>query len=319
MKKAANEIEPLSEICDNLLGNVLLSYAYALALGDPEGTVLLGGDPSRLHDFGFALREEEVRRRAPWQVPAPQIVAGTPWHVEGSALALDVGLSSLALRRIAADRMSERPGLVSGNDKAAFSASLALLDPFDLSDGDRDEIAAALARGRSAIDDLKSEDQLTGLFSAPDGPHLDGLRQRAARWTLAHAPESLAEWWTLAEVLRMGKPAETVNLDAWGTSGVPLDACLCTRFPGDLPWHVFTGQNSFRSVADAGRESQPARRRDLRRAENPAALARGILAAATQEYLDELQPLRKLRRLDELYSSRPGPHTGTRRRLTWRR
>jgi len=290
VEKAANEIEPLSEICDNLLGDALLSYAYALDLGDPDGTVLLGGDPARRHDFGFTLRDEEVRRRAPWQVPAPQIAAGTPWHVQGSALALDVGVSSLALRRIAADRMRERPGLLSGNDAATFSASLALLDPFDLSDGDRDEIAAALARGRSAIDHVESDDQLARLFSAPDGARLDGLRQRAARWTLAHARESLADWWTLAEILRMGQPAETVNLDAWGTSGMPLDACLCTRFPDNLPWHMFTGQNASGLL--------PARVADLNlrvaqisaELKVPAALARGILAAATQEYIDELQP-----------------------------
>ncbi len=290
VRKAANEVDPLSEVCDSLLGDVLRSYAYALAVGDPDGTVLLGGDPARRHDFGFAILNEEARRRAPWQLPAAQIAVGTQWHVEGSVLALDVGLSSLALRRIAADRMNGRPDLVSGNDRTSFSANVALLDAFDLSDGDRDEIAAALSRGRSVLSRLERDDQLTRLFAAADGPRLDGLRQRAARWTLAHAPESVATWWTLADTLRMGKPAETVNLDAWGTSGVPLNACLCTRFPDDMSWHVFTGQNATgllpTRVADL----------NLRVAEIsaelkiPAALARGILSAAVLEYLDDLQP-----------------------------
>ena len=37
---------PLVELADELLGQVLLSIAYAMHVGDPEGAVLLAGDIS---------------------------------------------------------------------------------------------------------------------------------------------------------------------------------------------------------------------------------------------------------------------------------
>ena len=78
---------------------MLLSIAYAADVGDPDGTVLLADDVSRRHDFGFGVKDAEMRLRAAWAVPRPEVTPGVPWHVSGSLLGLDIGLAPLALRR----------------------------------------------------------------------------------------------------------------------------------------------------------------------------------------------------------------------------
>ncbi len=47
----------LLEAADIVLAEVLSSMAYALALGDPDGATLLGGDVARRHDFGVGSQD----------------------------------------------------------------------------------------------------------------------------------------------------------------------------------------------------------------------------------------------------------------------
>ena len=49
---------------DLLLGHALVSLAYACDLGDPDGTVLIAGDPSRRHDYGYNAASRDARSRA---------------------------------------------------------------------------------------------------------------------------------------------------------------------------------------------------------------------------------------------------------------
>ena len=64
IKRVGRASEPLLELSDRVLADVLLSIAYAADVGDPDGTVLLAEDVSRRHDFGFNTRESETRLRA---------------------------------------------------------------------------------------------------------------------------------------------------------------------------------------------------------------------------------------------------------------
>src|SRR6185436_2119238 len=59
---------PLTAAADVLLGEALLSLAYACELGDPDGTILIAGDPSVRHDFGYGLPSRDGRIRAMWNV-----------------------------------------------------------------------------------------------------------------------------------------------------------------------------------------------------------------------------------------------------------
>ena len=124
---------------------MLLSIAYAADVGDPEGTVLLADDVSQRHDFGFGAKDGEIRVRTAWALPRVEVNPGVPWHVSGSLLGLDIGLGSLALRRVNFERVLEAPRLTS-NERDAFAISVSLMNPFELRDADRDAITDALAR-----------------------------------------------------------------------------------------------------------------------------------------------------------------------------
>jgi hypothetical protein len=275
--------------CDEMVGRVLISLAYAIHLGDGEGTVLLGGDVSQRHDFGLTSPVAEVRRRTPWATPDPQSQAGVPWHVSGSVLALDVGLSSLALRSVSGGGIADRADVIKDFDRKAFSDSVALLDPLDLTEDARAGIVAALARGRARIARLEDHPEEAGrVFDDVHSLRVDGGRQRAIRWTLVNDPRTVDRWFSLSEVLVLGKPA--ADLHAWGMSGIPFESCYCSRLQPVPPWQIFTGQLNTGVL--------PARIADLnlRIAEMsaelkvPAVLSRGILAAAVEDYLDDVQP-----------------------------
>ena len=125
--KAAAVAPSLFEVVDIVAAEALLSLAYALDIGDPDGAVMLGGNVALRHDFGFAIRDDDARAHVAWGMPKPDVVPSTPWRVRGSLLALDVGLSSLALRRINADRAIAAPALTS-NERDTFTVSLALMN-----------------------------------------------------------------------------------------------------------------------------------------------------------------------------------------------
>ena len=81
---------------------------------------------------------------------------GKGWRVTGSLLGLDVALARMALRRLDSNVMPPEPRLVSA-ERQNGSVSVALLNPLALSDAARDEIAAALARGRARLDALDGQ------------------------------------------------------------------------------------------------------------------------------------------------------------------
>ena len=121
--------------------------------------------------------------------PEQQLRPGVPWHVRGSLLGLDLGLSSLALRRTSLGALPEAPTLIA-TDKDIFTKTIALLNMFELHDGDRDAIAEAIARGRERLAALAG--RIEGLDGIADDIRLDGWRRRAVRWSLAHDPAARA-------------------------------------------------------------------------------------------------------------------------------
>jgi hypothetical protein len=60
-RRAAEVAADVIEAADVVLAEVLSSVAYAMALGDPDGATLLGGDVSRRHEFGVGSRVPGVR------------------------------------------------------------------------------------------------------------------------------------------------------------------------------------------------------------------------------------------------------------------
>ena len=286
LKRAARLSEPLGELGDQVLAHVLLSIAYAMEIGDPDSTVLLAGDVSRRHDFGLNQKSHDLRLRASWAVPRQDVSPGMPWRVSGSLLGLDVGLAPLALRRVNFERVLEAPKITS-NEREAFALSVSLINPFDLRDADRDTIADAIASGRRRVEALSRDGH--DLDPIADQLRLQGWRRRALRWTLANEPERASSLLSLTELLSLGG-ARLADLNAWGMAGLTLDGCLCSRLTPLGAWPILLGRPQLGLVAVGVADLHLQVAMILRELHLPSALAKVILSAAVQDFIDEVSP-----------------------------
>src|SRR5262249_5164466 len=66
VRRAARIGSSLSQLADIVLGDALVSFAYAADIGDPDGAALLAGNVSLRHDFGFGRKDNDTRNRMPW-------------------------------------------------------------------------------------------------------------------------------------------------------------------------------------------------------------------------------------------------------------
>ena len=286
VRRAARLAEPLTELADQLLGQVLLSIAYAAEVGDPDGTVLLAGDVSHRHDFGLSARDAEQRLRTAWAVPRQDVAPGLPWHVTGSLLGLDVGLAPLVLRRLTSERVLEAPKLTT-NEREAFAVSVSLLNPFALLDADRDAIAGAVQRGRRRVQALAHDG--TDLDSLADELALEGWRRRAVRWTLASEPDRVLSLLTLTELLTLGG-GRTADLNNWGMAMLTAQGCLCSRLTPPGRWPTLLGRPQLGLMASGMADLNLHVAMMLKELHLPAALAKVVLSAAMQDFIDEVKP-----------------------------
>ena len=284
-RRVSRIVEPLVPVAEAIAGDALLSLAYAVDLGDPDGAVLLAGNVARRHDFGFGVNDADARARVPWTAPKQDVIPGAPWHVTGSALGLDVALASLTLRRVDAGRIGSAPMLTS-NERQTFAASVALMSPVDLTDADRDAIAGAIARGRERIAAVTP-----ATFDAlADEIALDGWRRRAVKWSLLHDPAAAGTMFSLTELLSLGGVAVGSTLDAWGMGAVVTTGCLCTRLRAPGGWWNLTGRPQLGLLATTIADVNLRVAVLLADLKLPAAIARDVLTAAMQDYVDDVRP-----------------------------
>jgi hypothetical protein len=283
-KRAARESEFLSDLADQMLSEVLLSISYAADVGDPEGTVLLAADVSHRHDFGFGAKDSELRMRQVWSMPRQDVTPGIPWRVSGSLLGLDVALAPLSLRRLNFERVLEAPKLTT-NQRDTFALSVALLNPYDLRDADRDRIADAIDRGTRRVAELSAAQALDALA---DEIAIEPWRRRAIAWTFAHERDRVTSMLSLTELLVLGggRPAE---LDAWGMAAVAT-GCVCPRLPRPGSWPSLIGRPQLGLIAVGVADLNLHVAVMLKEMQLPAALARVILSGAMQDFIDEVRP-----------------------------
>ncbi len=283
-KRIARTAEALIDLSDEMLAASLLSLTYALDLGDPDGTALLAEDVSRRHDFGLGIRDGDVRQRAAWAMPRQEVIPGVPWHVTGSLVGLDIALAPLALRRVSTEGVLEAPRLTS-TERDAFAVSVSLMNPFQLTDRDRDAIADAVARGTARVQLMTTAtfDGVADLVS------LDPARRRAVRWTLAHDASRALSMFTLSELLVIGggKPSD---FSAWGMTAVTPYGCVCTRLTLPAQWWPMFGRPQLGLTATVISDLNLHVAIMLRQLQLPAALARVVLAAAMQDFVDLVKP-----------------------------
>jgi hypothetical protein len=284
LKRVARIAEPIADLGDDLLARNLLSFAYAISLGDSDGTILLADDVSHRHDFGFALKDSEMRARLAWAVPRQEVSPGVPWHVSGSVLGLDIALATLSLRRVATDHMLEAPKLTS-NARDTFASSVSLMDPLAMSDSQRDAIAMAIHRGtaRLATADAEALERIAADLS------LDAARQRAMRWALAHGTPELQSMLSMTELLALGG-GNVAELQPWGMSVVSVNGCFCTRLLPAGVWPTLSGRPQLGLTAAVLPDVNLRVAIVLKELDLPAALAKVVLAAAMQDFIDEVRP-----------------------------
>ena len=295
LKRVARVAEPLIELSDTVLADVLLSIAYAADVGDPDGTVLLAEDVSRRHDFGFNARDTEQRLHLAWAVPRAEVTPGIPWHVSGSLLGLDIGLAPLTLRRLNFERVLEAPKLTS-NERDTFALSVSLLNPFALRDADRDAIADAVARGQRRIGALRNGGQAAARAAAEaafeamaDELSIEGWRRRAVRWMAVHEADRVPAMFSLTEMLVLGG-GRAAAFDAWGMSMMTVQGCLCSRLTPPGRWPTLLGRPPLGLTATAVADVHLHVAIMLKEMRLPAAIAKVVLSGAVQDFIDEAKP-----------------------------
>ncbi len=274
--------ESLTMLGDIVLGHAVVSLVYAVHLGDPAGPALLGANVALRHDFGFNRRDGEGRARGAWAQPRQDFQPGVPWHVVGSLVGLDVALAPLSLHRLSMDGLAAPPRLPS-IEREAFAVNVALLNPRELGDIDRDRIVDAIGRGRARVKALAGEPDVEMIERELA---LDGVRARSLRWVLRNDPRSMETQFSQAELLMLGGTAP--GLDAWGASGLLSFGCVCTRFPAPGTWRVLAGRPQLAMMAASTVEMNLEIARRLAEFRLPAALLPFVLATAMQDFVDRV-------------------------------
>jgi hypothetical protein len=269
------------------ISNALLAMIYTPALGDPEGPALLGGDIAQRHNFGLVGPAGMRRDLMAWSLPKEQVGDGSPWHVEGSILGLDIALARLALRRIADNDMPVAP-TINLNDQLTFARTVMTIKAGTLHDAHRDRIVAAIARGRAKVDAAKAVPAAMGALAA-EAQMPPAVRQTLP-WLMTRAPDAAPALFGLRDFFWLGTPdLEPATLDAWGIYAESLQSRLRTAMPPPSPWENFGGR------ADGGLLATQAPDLVLRMAEEtariklPAQLIPSLLTFAALDYWHDVE------------------------------
>jgi hypothetical protein len=289
VKKAASVAEPLGRLVDSLLADAMRSLVYALDLGDPDTTMIAGIDPSARHDFGFALQtSKEARTLKAWAEPKRVIAAGTPWHVQGSLLNLDVALAPMALRQVTRPAAGKPPALTD-NERDTYASTAALMNAFALHDEERDLIADAIDQGRRRLQALFGQWSPEAVDVLREEAGVDGWRRQAVQWSIGHQGDPLS-FFSLAELLQLGRVPAQASLNGWGTVARHVDSCICTRLDQPIQAFQMAGRPQLGLVATQMPDLNLRVAVLLHELALPAGLARDVLLAATQDFIDETSP-----------------------------
>lgn len=278
----------LMSVVDEMLASALRAWAYAVDLGDASGGRIISGDVSVRHDLGLAEHDVERRARQPWAEPHQVVQPSVPWHMAGSLLGLDLGLSQTMLRRVSSDALPQPPRLLLA-DREVFARTAALLIPTDVPERDVDTILDAIGAGGRRVAQLGVKADTLDEVAAEIA--MDGWRRRALRWTLMHEPANASSYFSLAELVHLGRPSSSASLSGLGVAAAGLDGCLCMAFPTPGRWTVMVGRSRGGQISGQVADLNLRVLMALKDLSLPPALAKGVLAAATQDYIDSVGPL----------------------------
>lgn len=269
------------------IAGALLALIYAPALGDPEGPALLGGDIAERHNFGLIGPAGMRRDFVAWALPKEQVGDGSPWHVEGSILGLDIALARLALRRIADNEMPVAP-TINLNDQLTFARTVMTISPRTLRDADRDRIVAAIARGRDRVKAAGAN--LQAVLALVNEAQLPASVRQTLPWTITRTPEAVTSLFLLRDLLWLGKPdLPKETLDRWGVYAEILENRLKTSMPWPASWENFGGRADGGLVATQTPDLILRLAEETSRLKLPAQLVPGLLMYAAQDYWHDVE------------------------------
>ena len=267
---------------DTQVAEALLVLIYSPALGDPEGPALLGGDIALRHDFGLEGAAGLRRDTLAWSMPREQVGDGSPWHIEGSLLGLDIALARLALRRLSTDEMPVAP-TINLNDQLTLARTARALNPHDLRDSDRDRIVEAIARGRQRVAGAGAN--LAEVLALADEAALSAAVKQTLPWTVTRTPELVPALFGLRDFMWLGRPDLPMEtLHRWGVYAEALHNRLKTAMPTPTPWENFGGRADGGLIATQFPDLTLRMAEETVRLKLPAQLIPGLLTYATQDF-----------------------------------
>ena len=267
------------------LADTLLSIVYAIYLGDPEGSGVTSGNVALRHEFGFATPPARGAGDA-WRIPIERFDGKGAWRVHGSVMGLETALARLSLRRIDPAAMPPEPKIGS-QDRQTIVLTVALMNPFALTDESRDAIANALASGRARVAGLSKDPSTMSAIVQAAG--FSEWRRHALAWALAeHRDVTLL--FSPLELFWLGsrEAVDRRQLNEWGAATLPLTGCLCLTMPLPGSWEDLRGYASA-VLATRGADISVQIAETLSDLKLPAALAPALAGFVTQDVIDHAQ------------------------------
>jgi hypothetical protein len=274
---------------EQALADVLTAIVYAIHLGEPDGAAASAGNVSARHDFALSDGTPRSSSDRAWRFPREERGDRGGWHVVGSLLGLEMALGRLSLRRLDLSEMPGEPTMTT-NERASATLTAAFFAPASGSDKARDDIAAAIARGRARVAALQPDRTEIDRIAREAG--LSEWRREALGWTIEHEREKALSRFSLGELFWLGSPRTipAAAFDAWGAATVLLDGCLCLRMPRAEPWEMRAGRPSTGYLSSASADVGLRTAALLAELKLPATLAPAVVAYATQDVIDFAKP-----------------------------
>ena len=246
---------------------------------------MTSGNVALRHEFGFATPPARGAGDA-WRIPIERFDGKGAWRIHGSVLGLETALARLSLRRIDPAAMPPEPKIGS-QDRQTIMLTVALMNPFALTDESRDAIANAVASGKARVAGL-SKDPST-MSAIVQGAGFSEWRSHALAWALAEHRD-VTPLFSPLELFWLGsrEAVDRRQLNEWGAAALPLTGCLCLTMPLPGPWEDLRGYASA-VLATRGADISVQIAETLSDLKLPASLAPALAGFVTQDVIDHAQ------------------------------